>query len=174
MKVLFVIDEYVYYASEGVCRVADICLSPLKGMPADRLYYVLHPMRNNGGVLYVPTDSETVFLRRLLTSDEAEQLLNEIPGVAAFEEPNAKALRLRYTEAMHTHAPTEWVKVIKTVRRRTELLAGASRTQRISETERSFAEDAKRFLYAELSLALNVPLGEMEQYITRHIERQLA
>ena len=55
MKVLFVIDEYVYYASEGVCRVADICLSPLKGMPADRLYYVLHPMRNNGGVLYVPT-----------------------------------------------------------------------------------------------------------------------
>ena len=94
--------------------------------------------------------------------------------MAAFEEPNAKALRLRYTEAMHTHAPTEWVKVIKTVRRRTELLAGASRTQRISETERSFAEDAKRFLYAELSLALNVPLGEMEQYITRHIERQLA
>ena len=41
MKVLFVIDEYVYYASEGVCRVADICLSPLKGMPADRLYLSL-------------------------------------------------------------------------------------------------------------------------------------
>ena len=170
---MFAVDEYVYYASEGVCRIADICLSPLKGMPADRQYYILHPLRNNG-VLYVPTDSETVFLRRLLTADEAEQLLNEIPGVTAFEEPNAKALRLRYTEAMHTHAPSEWVRVIKTVRQRMEHFAGASRTQRISETERGFAEDAKRFLYSELSLALNVPMGEMEQYILRHIERQLA
>ena len=75
---------------------------------------------------------------------------------------------------MHTHAPSEWVRVIKTVRKRMERFAGASRNQRISETERSFAEDAKRFLYSELSLALNVPVGEMEQYISRHIERRFA
>lgn len=170
---MFAINEYVYYASEGVCRVADICFAPLKGMPEDRQYYILHPLRNNG-VLYVPTDSDNVFLRRLLTADEAEQLLNEIPDAQVFEEPNAKALRLRYIEAMHTHEPTEWVRVIKTVRRRMEHLAGAARTQRISETERGFAEDAKRFLYSELSLALNVPIAEMEQYITRHIARRFA
>ena len=55
---MFAVGEYVYYASEGVCHVADICCAPLCGMPADRIYYVLHPFRNNGGVLYVPTDSE--------------------------------------------------------------------------------------------------------------------
>lgn len=171
---MFAIGEYVFYASEGVCRIADICKAPLKGMPPEREYYILHPFRGNGGVLYVPTDSENVFLRRLLTADEAQILLDEIPCTEAFEEPNAKALRLRYTEAMRTHLPTEWVRVIKTVRKRTERLAGAPKSQRISETERGFAEDAKRFLYAELSLALNVPVGEMEQYITRHIERRLA
>lgn len=171
---MFAVGEYVYYASEGVCCIADICCSPLKGMPQDRQYYILHPMRSNGGVVYVPTDSEGVFLRRLLTAEEAEQLLDEIPGVEAFEEPNAKALRLRYHEAMHTHMPTEWVRVIKTVRRRVERLAEISRTQRISETERGFAEDAKRYLYAELSIALNVPFGEMEQYISRRIAPKLA
>ena len=171
---MFAIDEYVYYASEGICRIADICRAPLKGMPEDRLYYILHPVRVNGGVLYVPTDSDSVFLRRLLTADEAEQLLNEIPVMEAFEETNAKALRLRYNEAMHTHAPSEWVRVIKTVRRRMECFAGAARSQRISETERGFAEDAKRYLYTELSLALNVPVGEMEQFISRHIARRLA
>lgn len=171
---MFAIGEYVYYASEGVCRVADICHAPLRGMPEDRLYYVLHPFRNNGGVLYVPTDSDGVFLRRLLTTEEANRLLNEIPTMEAFEEPDAKALRLRYTEAMHTHAPAEWVRVIKTVRARINRLRGASRTQRISETERSYAEDAKRYLYAELSLALDVPVGEMEQYIKCRIEKRLA
>lgn len=171
---MFAVGECVYYASEGVCRVADVCRAPLCGMPADRLYYVLHPFRNNGGVLYVPIDSESVFLRRLLTTEEANRLLNEIPEMEAFEEPNAKALRLRYTEAMHTHAPSEWVRVIKTVRERVSRLRGSSRTQRISETERGFAEDAKRYLYTELSLALDVPVTEMEQYIQRHIETRFA
>lgn len=76
------------------------------------------------GVLYVPTDSENVFLRRLLTAEEANRLLNEIPAMEAFEEPNAKALRLRYTEAMHTHTPSEWVRVIKTVRERVSRIRG--------------------------------------------------
>ena len=171
---MFAVGEYVYYASEGVCHVADVCLAPVSGMPADRLYYVLHPFRTNGGVLYVPTDSDSIFLRRLLTAEEANSLLNEIPAMEAFEEPNAKALRLRYTEAMHTHAPSEWVRVIKTVRERISRLRGGSRTQRISETERGFAEDAKRYLYAELSLALNIPVAEMEQYILNHIEKRFA
>ena len=118
----------------------------------------------------MPTDSENVFLRRLLTAEEANRLLNEIPAMEAFEEPNAKALRLRYTEAMHTHTPSEWVRVIKTVRERVSRIRGSSRAQRISETERGFAEDAKRYLYAELSLALDVPVGEMEQYIRNRIE----
>lgn len=167
---MFAIDDYVYYASEGVCRVADICCAPFGGMPADRLYYVLHSVHHKGDVLYVPADSDGVFLRRLLTSDEAERFLNEIPGVPVIEASDAKDLRLRYTESMKMHTPTEWVRVIKTVYGRMQKFAGAARSQRLSETERGYAEDAKRYLYAELSLALNVPVQEMEQYITRHIE----
>lgn len=47
----------------------------------------------------------------------------------------------------------------------------ASRTQRISETERSFSDNAKRNLHAELSLALGVPEGDMENYITEYIQK---
>ena len=130
---MFAINEYVYYASEGVCRIADICRAPLKGMPEDRQYYVLHSVHSNGGVLYVPTDSDGVFLRRLLTADEADRLVDEIPKMQVFEEPNAKALRLRYIEAMHTHAPEEWIRVIKTVRGRMERLSKGARAQRLSE-----------------------------------------
>ena len=56
-------------------------------------------------------------------------------------------------------------------RRGAELI---QRTLALRDPERGFAEDAKRYLYTELSLALNVPVGEMEQFISRHIARRLA
>ena len=162
---MFERDDHVYYASGGVCRVTDICYAPLAGMPADRQYYVLRSLHDPSGVIYVPVNSDAVFLRRLLTREEAEELLREIPALSVFEEPNAKALRGRYVESMKKHEPAEWVRVIKTVTGRIQELAKISRSQRISDTERSFAEDAKRYLCAELSLALDIPMQRMEEYL---------
>jgi len=169
--IMFQRDDYVYYASGGVCRISDICYAPLEGMPPDRQYYVLRSLHDPNGVNYVPVDSDAVFLRRLLTRQEAENLLEEIPEVPTIEEPNAKALRGKYVESMRKHDPTEWVRVIKTVYQRMRTMAASSHSQRLSDTERSFAEDAKRYLYAELSLALEVPVQEMERYIQTHVER---
>ncbi len=166
---MFQPDEYVFYGSGGICRITDIQTAPLDNMPADRLYYVMQSIHDQNGVIYVPVDSDCVFLRRLLNREEAKALLDEIPAVGTIEESNAKLLRSKYTEAMRTHEPLEWVRVIKTVYRRTGEKAG--RAQRLSETERSFAESAKRYLYSELALALGLKDTDMESYITEHIRR---
>ena len=170
---MFQIGDYVYYASGGVCRVSDVCCAPLSGMPRDRQYYVLHPIHVAGDVMYVPVNSEAVFLRGLLSRDAAEELMRQIPSIRGFEAPNAKALREKYLEAMRQHDPVEWVRVIKTVYGRVRRLAAQSRTQRISDTERSFAEDAKRYLYAELAITLNVSLEEMKASLQVQIEQSV-
>ena len=167
---MFERDDHVYYASGGVCRVTDICYAPLSGMPSDRRYYVLRSLHDPSGVIYVPVNSDAVFLRPLLTRDEAEALLREIPKLTVFDEPNAKALRGRYVESMKKHDPAEWVRVIKTVQSRIRALAKSSRSQRISDTERSIAADAKRYLYAELSLALDIPLQNIESYLSDRVD----
>ena len=169
---MFQIDDCVYYASGGVCRVADICFAPLQGMPADRQYYVLRSLHDGNSVMYVPVQNENVFLRPLMKRDEAELLLRQIPSIGCIEEPNAKLLRAKYIEAMKQHDPFWWVCVIKTVRRRIRRLAATSRTQRISDTERSFAEEAKRYLRTELSLAMEVPVKEIEANLMRLIEEE--
>lgn len=166
---MFRTNDYVYYASGGICKIADIQTAPLDNMPPDRQYYVLNSLHDRNGVIYVPVDSDQVFLRPLLNRAEAEALLNKIPSVDTIEEPNVKLLRAKYVEAMRTHLPEEWVRVIKTVYRRAEVLG--ARNQRLSESERSFAEDAKRYLYTELSLALDLLETDMEQYITDHIQK---
>ncbi len=166
---MFACGEYVFHESGGVCRIDDICVAPLESMPADRKYYVMKPIHDLNSVIYIPVDSDRIFLRRLLTREEAEELLDRIPFVRAFEAENAKLLRQKYTEAMDTHQPLEWVRVIKTVYLRANMQEG--RPRRISETERSFSDRARRNLHAELSLALGLAEAEMEQYIVDHIEK---
>ena len=168
---MFRIGDYVYYASGGVCVVSDICYAPLSGMPLDRQYYVLHPANGGDSVMYVPVNSETVFLRELMSREAAEALLKQTDGIGMIEETNAKALRERYVEAMRRHDPIEWVRVIKTVHCRIRRLAEQSGTRRISDTERSYAEDAKRYLYAELAIVLDRSFDEMKASMREQIEQ---
>ena len=167
---MFAVGDFVYYASGGVCRVADVCYAPLEGMPKDRQYYVLHSLHNISGVMYVPVNSETVFLRELITRQQAVELLDQIREIDEIDEPNAKLLKIKYAEAMGRHDPVEWVRVMKTVHARVHHPARQTKAQRISDTERTFAEDARKYLFTELSLILGVPVGEMEEYIKRHVE----
>ena len=166
---MFERNEYVFHESGGICLIADIQIAPLDSMPRDRAYYIAKPLHDPNSVIYIPVDSEQIFMRRLLNRAEAEELLERIPFVRAIEESNAKLLRAKYIEAMHTHEPLNWVRVIKTVYLRANM--PSSRSFRLSETERSFAENAKRFLHAELALALDLAEQDMEQYITEHIQK---
>ncbi len=166
---MFQKDDYVFYESGGICKIFDVQYAPLENMPSDRQYYILHSLHDRNGVSYIPVDSDKVFLRRLLNREEAQRLMDEIDQISVIEESNAKQLRAKYMEAMHTHQPLEWVRVIKTVYKRMNL--DPSRPQRLSETERSFAENAKRYLYTELALALGLQENEMESYITNYIQK---
>jgi len=165
---MFARNEYVFHESGGICRIDDIRISPLDSMPPNREYYIAKPLHDPSSVIYIPVDSDRIFMRRLLSRAEAEALLERIPFVRTIEEPNAKLLRAKYVEAMRTHDPLEWVRRIKAVYLRAN--AQSAKPNRLSETERSFFESAKRFLHAELALALELPEQNMEQYITDYIQ----
>lgn len=169
---MFQRDDYVFYESGGICKIVDIQVSPLDSMPQGQTYYVLQSVHENNGVMYIPVNSDKIFLRRLLTRQEADLLLDEIESIDAINEPNVKLLRNKYIEAMHTHLPKEWIRIIKTVYKRTN--ADSLRPVRISDTERSFGENAKRYLYAELALAFGIEPVDVEAFITNRIEQKMA
>ncbi len=149
---MFQKDTYVFYGSGGICLVADVRTSPLEGMPADRVYYILRSVHDPNGIMYVPVDSDGVFLRPLMEALEANALLAALAEIAPIAAEDSKQLRAAYAAAMGEHDPRAWVRVIKTVRAR--LSSDAGKGRRLSETERSYAEHARRFLVTELSLSL--------------------
>ncbi len=154
-------DEYVFYASGGICKILDVQFAPLEGMPADREYYVMRSIHDKSGLIYVPTDNETIFMRPLLNAERAELLLKGLSQILPIIEENGKLLRAKYLEAMQKHDPCEWVRIIKTAYNRKNEFP--DRIQRLSEGERDLVARAKCFLYTELSLALNVPEKEMAE-----------
>jgi len=166
---MFQINDYVFYESGGICKIADIQTAPLENMPADRQYYVLQSIHDSNGTSYVPIDSDCVFLRLLMTRQEAEALLDRIPYITVINESNPKLLRTKYLDAMRTHDPVEWVRGIKTVYLRST--ERTSRTMRISETERTLADTAKHYLHTELALALGESEAGMEDYIAAYLQR---
>ncbi len=164
---MFEKHEYVFHESGGICQVADICKSPLDNMPADKDYYILQPVQDANSMIYVPVDSDCIFLRGLMNRQTAEELLSKMSAVEIIDEKNPKLLRAKYIETLRTHEPIEWVRVIKTVEARIKLLA--ARSQRISETERSFLERAKKNLYGELALSLELDANTMEQFLANYM-----
>ena len=157
---MFQKGEYVYHESGGICKIDEICAAPLSGMPTDRLYYVMKPIHDRNSINYVPVDSNGVFVRRLLDRSAAGELLEQIPSIEPFCEPNAKLLRLKYLEAMRSHQPAEWARVIRTVCKRMQSADG--KLIRVSDSERGFMEAAKRNLLTELAMVLDEDAGQIE------------
>ena len=89
--------------------------------------------------------------------------MTQLDDVEIIEAPDAKALRTNYQEAMGKYQPDEWFRVIKTIRERAARAAESARPVKLSETERSFGEEAKKYLYTELSLALHLSESQIEQ-----------
>lgn len=154
-------DDYVFYESGGICKILDIQIAPLEGMPADREYYVMRSIYDKSGMIYVPRDNQNIFIRPLLDKEGAELLLMGLSQIAPIIEENGKLLRAKYLEAMQKHEPAEWVRIIKTAYHRKNEFP--DRIQRLSEGERDLVARAKNFLYTELSLALEVPEKEMAE-----------
>ncbi len=162
----FNINDYIFYSSGGICQITDICNTPFKGMP-DRDYYVIISVKEPKETIYAPVDSDKVYMRHIMTRDEAEKLIEMIPSIEEINEENIKLLKEKYNEAMKTYEPAQWVRISKTIYRREN---DPSLKRRLSETERSYGDTAKKYLYGELALALGIPESEIDGYISSRID----
>lgn len=164
---MFQINDTIFYPSGGVCVIDDIRIVPFDGLP-DRNYYIIHPVERPQETFFVPVDSDKIKVRHLISREDAIDLMRNVAEIAPIEESNLKLLKDRITEALNKYECVEWFRVIRTVHCHRETLAGKSK--RISDTERGYSDTAKRYLYAELSAVLDIPVSEVEDCITKHAE----
>lgn len=167
--IVFLKGEYVVSGNKGVCLVEDITTLDISGVDKKREYYILKPVYMAASTVYVPVDTAKDSMRRVLSHDEAEALIHEIPEIAQITITNDKLLEQEYRGCMKTNCCREWIKIIKTIylRKQKRLEAG----RKVTAVDAKYFRLAEDNLYGELAISLDMPRDEVEAYITSEIDR---
>lgn len=160
---MFNIGDLIIYSGEGVCRVEEIGNPVIGGKVAERLYYTLAPMYRTGRVL-APVEGK-VFMRPVITREEAMSLIEAIPDTAAevCEERNLRCLTEHYQTQIQMYDPVQLVRVIKSVRMKREL--ALSRGKKLGQIDERFMHRAEEMLYGELAVALEIRKSDVVGFI---------
>lgn len=165
---MFEVGEYIVYGVKGVCRIEDITHIDIPGADKDRLYYVLSPIGSVSGTIYAPTDNPKITMRRVITKEEASQLIKELPEIELLWVPDDKQREAKYKEAMNTCDYRAWVSIVKTLYlRKQERIAQG---KKITALDERYMRNVENELYSELSLALDIPKDKMEEYIKEQLQ----
>lgn len=164
---MFEKGEYVVYGNTGVCRVEEITTLTMQGTVKNRLYYILSPRHQKESRIFTPVDNNRTIMRPVLTKEQADELINEIPEIEELWVGNDKLREEKYKETIRSCECRDWIRIIKALYlRKKERIAQGKKTTAMDEKYLRIAEDN---LYSELSLALDIPREELEQYIAQRV-----
>lgn len=165
---MFEKGEYVACGSKGVCLVENITTLNISGVDKARKYYILKPLYMSASTVYVPVDATNESIRRILSKEEAQNLIKEIPDIPMINNINDKLLEQEYKGCMKSNSCEEWVKIIKTIYLRKQKRIEAGR--KVTAVDAKYFRLAEDSLYGELAVALGMPKEDVESYITNEIE----
>ena len=157
---MFEVGSLLVYDTTGVCKVLEIGVP--SGLPVankDRQYYKLAPV-SGSGTIYIP----------VISKEDAEALIQKIPEIREdiCDSRNLKALEDHYKASLMTHDCEDLVQLIKTVYVKKQNLE--KNGKKAGKTDQEYMKRAKRLLYEELSIALDIPVAEVEGYIANYID----
>ena len=159
---------YTVHGNDGICEVKDITQLELPGGSSKRQYYLLVPQKEKNGRIYSPVESSKVQTRKVITKQEADTLIREIPAIQAAWVENEKLRENVYKEAIKSCDLRELVKIIKNMYlRRQERISSGKKATVLDDRYFKLAEDK---LYSELVFVT----GKDRNQIEKQIEQQAA
>lgn len=165
---MFEVGQLIVYGNTGVCRVREIKAIHFSDEEEEKLYYVLDPLFQDC-TISTPADNPKVFMRPVITRDEAENLIDLIPGVEV-EAYHSRALREvteHYEAQINTHDCADLVEMTKSIYAKKEYLETHNR--KFGAVDEHFMKRAEGLLFGELSAALGIPRDEVPQYIGERV-----
>ncbi|MCR4802063.1 MAG: CarD family transcriptional regulator [Lachnospiraceae bacterium] len=166
---MFEKGQYVNYGKHGVCVVEDITHIDIPGLDQNKLYYVLSKVYTKGNKIYTAVDNHKVIMREILTKNEAETLIQEIPEIEQLKVANDKSRNEKYKNAITSCDCREWVKVLKSLyNRKQDCIA---KGKKVAITDERLYKEAEEHLYGELALSLGIEKNQVEEFIISKVEQ---
>ncbi len=157
---MFISGSTVIYGTNGPCKIVRTESIDFGGGMTE--YYVLVPVSDENSTLYVPTNDEKLVsrMRAVISPSDAHELLSSVSGLPLIWTDDENERKLLYREVISGGDRKEMLSLIKTLLLQQELKKSKGRRLHISDE--SFLKQAKLLLFSELSLALDIPVSELE------------
>lgn len=165
---MFDVGEYAVCGSKGVCRVEDITTLDISGVDKTRKYYILRPIYMSTSVVYVPVDTQTASMRKVLEREAAQELIDHIPDVTLINIKEERMLEKIYKECMKTNQCSEWMKLLKTIYLRQQERIQTGR--KVTAVDDRFYRIVVDNLFGEFAIALDRSKEEIEKDIMAKLE----
>lgn len=157
-------NNYVVYRHD-VCIIKDIKENKING----KVYYVMSPIEDNTLIIDIPIHNEKMFLRDIISKNKAEEIIKSIKSIQPLDNINDKYIEAQYKFLINTFKHEDLVKIIKTTYLRNAMRI--SNKKKISEKDNDYFVLAEKYLYNELSIALNKSVQEVKEDIYKEVNK---
>jgi CarD family transcriptional regulator len=166
---MYQIGDLILYGNTGVCRVSDIFVRRSSCTDGGQLCYTLSPLYQDC-MISTPVDSTKVFMRPIISREEAEALIDSIPSirVSAYHNRVLRQLAEHYEEALRSHNCSDLIRLTMSLYdKRREV---ANEKKKFGAVDERFMKRAEDLLFGELGAALGIPRDEVPDYISSRID----
>lgn len=165
---MFSVGDKVIYGTMGVCTVEDIAKPDLPGGGA-RECYVLRPHFVANSRVYAPVEANPVKMRPLLSPEQAQSLIDSMPGIQALSAGKEK--QEFYNTCRSTIKSTDSTmiaRLLKTLYQKKQQVLQQKKL--VPSAEKEYFDTAERMLFGEISVVLGMPVEHVGDYITARLE----
>jgi len=159
---MYKIGEYIVFQKE-VCQIMAINENTYNHLQC----YNLETVRDRSLKLSIPVTNNNI--RKLLTKDELENLIKEIPDIAIIQGED-KQIENEYKRLLNTGEIKDLIQIIKTTYLRNQ--KRLENKKKISEKDNRYFELAESYLYTEISIILDTSFEKAKDYIVTKVAEQ--
>lgn len=166
---MYQVGDLIVYGGNGVCRVLEI--KPRDTRPGKgQLYYTLEPLHQNC-MIFTPVDNPKVFMRPIVSREEAERLIDQIPSMQA-EAYHSRAMRElteHYEACIKTHDCLDLLALTMSIHAKKQ--AAQEQKRKFGAVDGGFLRRAEELLFSELAAALGIQQEEVPDYIAARVAK---
>lgn len=166
---MFEMGTMLVHPTYGVCEVVHIGRIDMKNVKDERLFYTLVPLYDAKSKLFIPTDSDGLGLRPVMTKESALELVASLPKMEPITVQNEKEREKVFKEMIRGGNCEDISRIIKTLylRKKARLAAG----KKAVSLDEKYLFMAREQLYGELAVSLGIEKNGVEDYIAQSIEK---
>lgn len=166
---MFDMGTMLVHPTYGVCEVVHIGKIDMKRVKDDRLYYTLVPVYDSKSKLFIPTESDSLGLRPVMTKETAMELVESLHDMEPITVSNEKEREKIFKELIRSGSCEDISRMIKTLylRKKARVSAG----KKAVSLDEKYLFMAREQLYGELAVALGIEKEDVEDYIEQNIKK---